>query len=251
MDIKSIIENVRNFIAQNDELTSIYTKQENLEAYFKSIHINVDLDCYKDIILQEETALELGGVDKKSFSLIYPHHILDFIKNGHITLIGPELKSVREESIDFGLLLFIGFKKINKKEFDNLRHFSFISNGIQGFMIRTIPRRFWCRISSEVRDKFSFELLGNAIFFLYKQKFQDLIDSMEIIFISSRPELIEELITITSEIREHLSSKWQEKIEEWKKRIDCEYDWECNECPYYDTCEDIKEVLEERTKLSD
>ena len=251
MDIKSIIENIRNFIAQNNQLTSIYTKQKNFQSYFKSKKISVDLDSYKDIILQEETALELGGVDKKSFSLIYPHHILDFIKDGQITLIGPDLDSIKEDAIDFGLLMFIGFKKINKKEFDNLRHFSFISNGIQGFMIRTIPRRFWCRISSDVKDKFSLELLGNAIFYLYKQKFKDLIEDMELVMISSKPELIEELIAMTSEIRDHINSKWQEKIEEWKKRIDCDYDWECNECPYFDTCEDLKEVLEERTSLKD
>lgn len=253
MEINKIIENIRIFIdhqAEKGKNITVYEKELNPEEFFKKIGINVGLDDYKEIILQDETKFELGGVNKKSFSLIYPLHILDFIKDGKITLIGPEIKNITEKSIDFGIFILIGFEKISEKDFDNLRQFNFISNGIEGFMIRTIPRRFWCRINTEVmKKKFSFEFLGNAILFLYKQKFKDSIKSMEIIFISSNPDSIENFIEITTEIREHLSKKWKDKIEEWKKRIDCDYDWECDECPYYDICEDVKEVLEEREEI--
>ena len=116
-------------------------------------------------------------------------------------------------------------------------------------MIRTIPRRFWCRISENVINEFSFEFFGNAIMYLYKQKFKDLIKSMEIIFINSYPDLIDEFIEITSDIREYVESKWKEKVEKWKKRVDCDYDWDCEECIYYEVCEDVKDVLEERNKI--
>ena len=56
---------------------------------------------------------------------------------------------------------------------------------------------------------------------------------------------------VSSDIRNYLDLKWKDKIEKWKKRIDCDYDWECDACPYYDTCEEIKEVLEERNKIGD
>ncbi|MFX0044097.1 MAG: hypothetical protein ACFE8L_14375, partial [Candidatus Hodarchaeota archaeon] len=129
---------------------------------------------------------------------------------------------------------------------------NFISNGIEGFLIRTIPRKFWCRISTEViRKNFSFEFLGNAIFCLYKQKFKDLIESMEVFFINSYPNLIDEFMSIISEIIVHINDQWIQKIEQWRKRIDCEYDWGCEICPYQEECYEIKQVLVEREKINE
>lgn len=249
MDIRNIIITIRDFIDKHSDSRVIYERRDNPIQFFKKSKIKVELDRCKEIILQDETKLELGGANKKSFSLIYPIDDLDGIQNGKITLIGPEISEISNPSIDFGFFMMIGFKKISEKEFDNLRHFSFVSNGIEGFIIRTIPRRFWCRVSKDVVDKFSFEIFGNAIMYLYKDKFQDLIESMEIVFISSLPEEIDEFIELTSEIRKLIELRWQDKIEEWKKRTDCDYDWECEECPYTDTCEEVKEVLEERKKM--
>jgi CO dehydrogenase/acetyl-CoA synthase beta subunit len=253
VNIAEIIQNLRDFIsvqAKNENYVKVYQRQNNLNAFFKKFNIQVELEGSKEIILQDETKLELGGVNKKSFSLIYPFAQVKLIDDGSITLIGPEINEIVEEKIDFGLLVLIGFEKITEKDFDNLRQFNFISNGIEGFMIRTIPRRFWCRISEVALNKnFSFELFGNAIMYLYKERFGDLIKCMEIIFLNSNSELIDEFIRLTSDIHKEINKKWLDKIEEWKKRIDCDYDWECDECPYIETCDQVKEVLEERKKM--
>lgn len=254
MDIKSVIEDIRKFIdlqVQKGNNVSILNIENTKQKLVKKYRINVDYNGHKEIILQEETHVELGGMNNLSFSLIYPLHLSQLIRNNQITIIGPQIDEISVRSIDFGLFALIGFEKISEKEFDELRHLSFISNGIEGFMIRTIPRRFWCRINSEISDNFTLEFFGNAIVKLYKEKFGDIIKSMEIIFITEGREAIKEFIEITSPIREDLNSKWQDKITEWKKRLDCEYDWECGECPYEETCDDVKEVLEERNKIND
>ncbi len=247
-----IVESIRVFLekeAQFGRRVNLYKINSNLPEYFKNLKIKVELDNCKEIILKEESKLELGGVNKKSFSLIFPINEQECVNDGIITLIGPEIHCISEPSIDFGIFILIGLKRINDNDFDVLRHFNFISNGIEGFMIRTIPRRFWCRISENVINEFSFEFFGNAIMYLYKKKFKDLIKSMEIIFINSHPDLIDEFIEVTSDIREDVESKWKEKVEKWKKRVDCDYDWDCEECIYYEVCEDVKDVLEERNKI--
>ncbi len=254
MENSKAIERIREFIekeANAGKKVSVYEKTSELSTYFKKMKIGVELDGFKEIILKEETGLELGGINKKSFSLVYPYYEIAHIQDGIITLIGPEINEISEQSIDFGIFILIGSTKISEKEFDALRHLSFISSGIEGFMIRTIPRRFWCRISESVKKKFSFELLGKAIIHLYKQYFKELITSIEVIFINSYPELIDKFIEITSDIRKYIDLKWKDKIEKWKKRIDCDYDWECEVCPYYDICEEVKEVLEERSKMGE
>jgi Zn-finger protein len=77
-----------------------------------------------------------------------------------------------------------------------------------------------------------------------------LIKSVEILFISSSPDLIEEFNEISSKIYEYFNLKWNDKIERWKKRIDCEYDWDCKNCPYIEACDEIKNVLEQRNRIN-
>ena len=246
------IEKIRHFLSQDFQpkrnVHSFIIKSNQIE-YFNDLKINVNLENHKEIILKEETILELGGENRSSFSLAFPTSDINNIQDGKITLIGPEVSETSENTLDFALLILIGYEQKSVKYFDTLREFNFVSNGIEGFMIRTIPRRFWCRISRTIKDKFSFEFLGNAIYYLYKQKFKKTVKSIEIIFIVSYPDLIEEFKELTSDLRKQIESNWKEKIENWKKRIDCDYDWDCDECPYYETCEDIKEVLIERNKI--
>ncbi|MBA7647162.1 hypothetical protein ES703_54932 [subsurface metagenome] len=252
---EEFIDGLRNYInseSQKGKNVFIYEENLNPPKLFEKLNIKVELDKHKEIILQEETKLELGGINKKSFSLVYPFSELDFIntvKKGTITLIGLENKDIHDLSIDFGMIILIGGKNITEKDWDSLRQFNLISNGIEGFLIRTIPRKFWCRISEKIIKDFTFEFLGNAIFYLYKQRFKDLIESMEIFFVNTYTNVIDEFIKITSKINTYINEKWLKKIENWKKRIDCEYDWGCEICPYQEECYEIKQVLVEREKI--
>ncbi|MFX0070145.1 MAG: hypothetical protein ACFFAO_03555 [Candidatus Hermodarchaeota archaeon] len=246
------IEKIRQFLNQDFQPKReihCFTIKSNQIGYFNKLDIKVDIDKYKEIILKEETVLELGGENRNSFSLVYPISNFNIVQDGKIILIGPEVSEISERILDFGLFILIGYKQLSIEDVNILREYNFISNGIEGFMIRTIPRRFWCRISKVIKDKFSFEFLGNAIYYLYKQKFEKTIKSIEIIFIVAYPDLIEEFKELTSDIRNQIEKNWKEKVDKWKKRIDCDYEWDCNECPYYETCEDIKDVLIERNKI--
>jgi len=253
MQNKIIIEKIRDFLTKEHQkgkpLVS-YRLNSNQINFFNNFQIKVGLNDFKEIILEEETGLELGGMNKKSFSIIYPINNTGLIKPGVITLLGPEINETSEPSIDFGIMILIGIENSTEKEINELRQLSFISDGIEGFSIRTIPRRFWCRLSTSALQKgFSFEFLGNAIISLYKQKFKGLIKTIEVILISSYPDSIEKFIMLSSEITDKFKEKWRKKIEEWKKRIDCDYDWGCEICPYQEECLDIKQVLVSREEI--
>ncbi|MFX1389918.1 MAG: hypothetical protein ACFE9Z_07655 [Promethearchaeota archaeon] len=258
MNIKlfeKFLNDLRDYInseSQKGKNVIIYEKKEIPSNLFKKLNIKVKLNKLKEIILQEETKLELGGINKKSFSLIYPFSDKDFIKhlkNGRISLIGLESKDITQSSIDFGMIILIGGNNINEKDWDSLRQFNFISNSIEGFSIRTIPRKFWCRISKSIHKSFTFEFLGNAILYIYEQRFKDLIQSMEIFFVNYYSDVIDEFIRIISKVNTYINEKWLKKIDIWKKRIDCEYDWGCEICPYQEECYEIKQVLIEREKI--
>jgi len=238
-----------NQLYQEGRKIKFYKKMENPQKFFEEVKIGVNLDEFKDIILQEETSLELGGPERKSFSTIFPFNDSSLLHDGNIVIIGPEFEEILDKTVDFGILLLIGTNFPSEQNFDQFRNINFISNGIEGFMIRSIPRRFWCRISNNVINKISFEFLANAILYLYDTKFGDLIKSIEIILMNSELDIMDSFIEMTTSIRDEINLKWKEKVKEWKRRIDCDFDWECNDCPYYDVCEDVKEVLEKREVL--
>lgn len=253
MRLEKVIQDIREFITNCKEKkkdVSEYTLRSTPSQFFTSLGIDVGVDKHKAIILQEDTLLELGGVNHASFSLIYPTEVKDLIKNGKITLIGPELISPEGyTSLNFGILILIYCAQVSKKNCAKLRETTFLSNGIQGFMIRTVPRRFWCRISKDITSYFSFEFLANAIHHLYNEKFPNMGKNIEIIMLNESKEILEEFNHIIDPLRIRLNLRWKKKVEEWKKRIDCDYDWECQECPYIETCDEIRDILEKRNKI--
>jgi len=253
MENKIIIEKIRDFLEkeQNSGKTLFSyrfdSKHDNLGTNSK---IKVGLSGYKEIILEEETGLELGGVNRKSFSIIFPISDIRLVENGKISLLEREINKIVDTHIDFGMMILIGINNATDKEIDELRQLNFLSDGIEGFSIRTIPRRFWCRISTSALKKgFSFEFLGKAIISLYEQKFDGLIKSIEVIFINSYQDSIEQFIVHSSDIQSKSKEKWKKKIEAWRKRIDCDYNWGCEICPYREECYNVKQVLVSREEI--
>jgi CO dehydrogenase/acetyl-CoA synthase beta subunit len=250
---RKIIENIRKFVdkqSENGKIVTNYIAKSNPTNYFNKLGIHVGLNENKEIILQEETHLELGGMNKSSFSIVFPIKELNSIHDGVITIIGPKIHQITEYSTDFGLFILIGTKKVSKNEISKLRSLNFLSNGIEGFSIRTIPRRFWCRISNEVFKKnFSIEFLANAIIYLYKQEFKQSVEKVELIILNSYRDSIEEFINLSSDITNKFREELNAKIDEWRKRIDCDYDWGCEICPYQEDCYEIKQVLVERERI--
>jgi CO dehydrogenase/acetyl-CoA synthase beta subunit len=226
----------------------VYHLKESVQDYLKQIGIRVELDQFKDVILEEETEIELGGFGKKSFSIIYPIE-KGAMTDGKISLLGPELDVKSKKSLDFGMLIIIEVQKLTEQTYRELNTFRVLSDGIEGFSIRTIPRRFWCRISQNLMKKnFTFEIFGNAIIELYKSKF-DNIKSMEVYFINADLDAIELFLELTSQLALEFEQNWRKKVDDWKKRIDCEYDWGCDICPYQLDCQDIKNLLTTRNHL--
>ena len=106
--------------------------------------------------------------------MVIPIKAKDINTHGKVTLLGEEVNKINESSIHFGIIIFVEIDKNDHFNENELKQFNFISNGIEGFSIRSIPRKFWCRISkSAIQKGFSFQFLGGAIIKLFKQKFKN------------------------------------------------------------------------------
>jgi len=217
----------------------------------KAQNIGIQLNYYKEIVLGSETGLQLGGINNKSLSLVYPIKKANhFTISDEIQIIGPEVDEIRTSQISFSLFILLVIKNLNDEIYDELRNLTFISDSIEGFTIRSIPRRFWCRISQAAMKKgFSFRFLGKAICHLYKRKFGTKLDTIKILMISSNSILIDRWLEYTEKMRNDLNKRWRAKVDTWKKRIDCDYEWTCKICPYFASCQSLQELLERRKNL--
>ena len=252
---EDIIKNIRDFLIKenrNGKLLTKYKVNSDPLKFFDDSGIKVGLDNHREIILQEETQIELGGMNRRSFSLNFPVTEKNLIEDGNITILGPDIHQISESNVDFGLFILIGVKNLSKKDYYNFKSLNFLSNGIEGFAIRTIPRRFWCRINKDVfKRKFTFEFLGNAIMYLYREKFKDIIMNIEVLIICSYTDSINDFIQISAKITNKFQEELKAKIDDWRKRINCEYDWGCEICPYQEECYNIKQALVERERIGE
>lgn len=223
---------------------------ESTDDFLKNMTIDIQLEKNKDIVLKEELGIELGGIEQTSYSLIYPTNEKLDDNRDFIYLLGEEINEIDSFSINFGLFILIQLDDLEDTLFDNLRHFSFISDSIEGFSTRSIPRRFWCRINDKaVKNGFSFEFLGKAIIYLYKKKYGEYINSIKIFMMNSDKKSLEDLLNLISDMKTKINKRWKNKIDNWKKRIDCDYSWACEICPFLKACKNIQQILEERKKI--
>jgi CO dehydrogenase/acetyl-CoA synthase beta subunit len=229
---------------------SVYEINDSLTNYFKNCEISVEIDKNKGIVLKEELGIELGGMSNTSFSLIYPTNKKLDDDRDLVFVLGNEIQQINTKAINFGIFILIQSDQLDDSLFTQLRHFSSISNDIEGFSIRSIPRRFWSRISDEaIKKGFSFEFFGKAIIHSYKKRYEGFINSMKVFMINSDKQIITEFLTCVSTMKAEMNQRWKKKIEDWKKRIDCDYQWACEICPYISACQNIQEILERRKKI--
>ncbi|MFO8018202.1 MAG: hypothetical protein R6U96_06165 [Promethearchaeia archaeon] len=257
MQIQEIVINVKTYMNElfsESHRLQTFHKPDDYQQFFTDSGVDVALTNNKEIILQEETVLELGGHHKKSYSLVISLPDQTSLTDGNVTMVGPTIRELREQQIakvDFGLLVFLQIEENANLQHKDFKYFNFIGDGIEGFLIRTIPRRFWCRISSHIIKNFSFELLGHAINHLYREKFPNQFKAIEVVMVNSLPNVVEKLKEITSSFLEKEREQWKSKVQKWKEKVGCNYDWGCSICPDRAECYDIKKVLLERESLQE
>ena len=186
------------------------------------------------VILEADTAIELGHPRTESLAFMLWTESLDKVSDGRITIIGPDLSEIRDKQFPFGKITLLrchGFNEDNAYdryiELDMVRY----KLKIEDYMIRALPQnmREWSRVSKEgIRSGLSFQVLGSELIHDYKQL--EYVDAAEIIFITSSVEDIKSFKPV--------GEKATRIIEAMNKIFD-DLEFNCGSCDFKDICEEI------------
>lgn len=191
------------------------------------------------IVLTEDTWLELGHPGTSSLAPVLVTEHTDRVCDGAITLIGPDIPET-QGSLPFAQILLIASDEIQDENYQKINTFQYELE-LKGYMIKAVPSSLalWSRISKDSADEgLSFEILGNAIIAGYRSEFR--ISSMEVIFVTSSGEDVEELKDLRRKITRIISA--MNKMME-------EMSFDCSSCEYLDVCGDVRKLGALRDRL--
>jgi CO dehydrogenase/acetyl-CoA synthase beta subunit len=143
----------------------------------------------------------------------------------------------------------VGGKDLGDKEHEALDQSQFISDQIEGYMIRSTPGRMWSRVSNDAAAKgFDLEVLGKALLAILKSEIPK-IQAMEVLFVTSGKDDLQQLDGIAEQIRtigrNIVRETWMAKGYDI---LECTLGVDCNSCSDKAVCDDIRDVVKVRTK---
>jgi CO dehydrogenase/acetyl-CoA synthase beta subunit len=219
------------------------------ERLLDGLPVRVGPGAGSGIVLRGDTFAELGSPEAGSCAFPLWTNNIELVRDGRITIIGPDILESRGASLPFGQILVSAGGKLSEKQHSALDESQYISDQIEGYMVKSTPGRMWTRISNNAAERgLGFKALGKALMAIYKSHVSQ-IEAMEIVFVTSSKEDVRQLEEIAAQVRKISKDIVRET---WLARgydiLECTLGWDCGSCPDKTVCDDIKEVVKVRKK---
>jgi CO dehydrogenase/acetyl-CoA synthase beta subunit len=200
----------------------------------------------RNLVLGQDTSVELGNPKDASTSFLLWVNEPEKVKNGRITIVGPDLPQLSGKQSSFGKIVIVDASDFDEDNtYDRYREMELLRYDIhlKGYMMRGVSQqqREWSRVSKEaVSNGFSFQHLGGALIDQFSQ--MPYVRSVETIFITSNKEDVLEMHAVSNSVG--ILIRAMNKMAE-------EMSFDCDTCDYNDVCGDVAELRSMRDALKD
>jgi len=223
----------------------------DIDKLIEATPVRVGAKANPSIILRGDTFAELGSPDTSSCAFLIWTEDSSLLTNGKITLIGPDIIESEGASLPFAQVIMVGGAELSNEDHSALDHTQYISDQIEGYMIRSTTERMWSRISKDAAHKgLNFHTLGMALMTIFRNAIPH-VQSIEILFITSSKEDVKQLDDIASQIHEISKNITREK---WLAKgidiLECTIGGDCGSCSDKPVCDEIRDVITVRKKKS-
>ena len=238
--IRKVAEYVEGLRANGQEAKE-FTCRETPDRIKKTLPLRVGPKAHQGVILRSDTYLELGNPLAGSCAFVLWTDNPSLVGDGRISLLGPDIPESAHESLPFAQVLIVGGDGLTDRDHESLVQHQYVSDRIEGYMIKSAPDRVWSRVSKEAAEKgFDFEALGKALIAVVKSE-EPRVEAMEIVFVTAGKEAVQGLANVAAQIRKISRDIVKEN---WKIRgydIECASD--CSSCGEKEVCDDIRDVI--------
>ena len=218
----------------------------SVDDLLHGLPVRIGTNAGAGLVLRSDTFLELGNPEVGSASFLLWTNDTSLVKNGRITLIGPDIPESEGASLPFGQVIIVAGKKLSSDKHELVERTQYVSDQIEGYMLKSMPRQTWSRISKDAARKgFSFETLGKALIAIFKSSVPE-VEAVEVVFVTTSKEDLQPLDEIGEQIRE-ISKNTTKEI--WKSKgydIECFSLVDCDACEYRPVCDEIKDIVKVR-----
>jgi CO dehydrogenase/acetyl-CoA synthase beta subunit len=183
------------------------------------------------IVMKSDTAVELGSPKDESVSFLMWTEDASLVKDGVISLIGPELAESAQRHLPFGKVVILGVNGFNEENcYERHREIELVrfDVNLEGYMMRAASQymREWSRISTEALAKgFSLKIMGSVLIEMYRSL--DYVHVAEILFITSSSEDVRKLKDLGDRSNKIIGAMN-------KMAVDMSLD--CSTCEYNEVC---------------
>lgn len=197
-----------------------------------------------NLVLAADTGVELGSPREESVSFALWSESDHAVRDGAITLIGPDLGEAGGRDLPYGKVVLVaggGFD--GKNGYDRYRELERARYDVdlEGYMIRaaSLYQREWIRISRKALQKgLTFRTLGGAL--IGRLKKIEYVRKAEVLFVTSSTEDVRKLKAIAGKAAILVGA--MSKIFE-EPRMDCD------ECEYRPVCDEVTALKKMRESL--
>ncbi len=200
------------------------------------------------IILREDTFVELGNPSTASCAFVLWSDDPALVRDGTITLIGPDVGESEGQSLPFAQVLMLG-GALQEEDQEALDRSQYVFDQIEGYMLRSVPQRAWSRVSKAAAEKgFGFETLGRALIGICKAR-SPKVEAMEVLFVTSCKEDIAPIESIAAQVTKiSRDIRRQRFVRRLDGTYECTMDLNCDTCSDKPVCDDIRELVALRKK---
>ncbi len=197
-----------------------------------------------NIVLKNDTAVELGNPRDESASFLVWTGNPDLVRDGMVTRIGPDVSGKTGMSFPLGKAVILhvdGFTEDNcydrHREIDLARY----DVNLKGYMMRAVSQymREWSRISTQaIADGFSLDVLAAALMERYRRL--EYVRGVELLIVTSSPEDVRSLQRVGERAVRLIGAM---------NKMAKELSFDCGTCDFTDVCGEVSELRSMREAL--
>jgi len=214
------------------------------EEVLEGLPVRVGPGASTGIILREDTFVELGNPSTASCAFLLWTDNPALIRDGRITLVGPDIAESQGRNLPFAQVLMLGGSALDEQHQEVLDGSQYVFDQIEGYMIRSVPQRMWSRVSKAALDKgFGFETLGRALMGIFKTQLPQ-VEAVEVLFVTSSKEHLAPLESIATQVGKiSRDIRRRSLVRRLDGTYECTTGYDCTACSDKPVCDDIRQVV--------